>query len=344
MEERGGDVVYRYAGKPLTGIDDLKGTAPCEEAVIGCSGLSFDRYDDSIPPPEWPRVAVNESIRKLRSAEWWVLADDPILYEYADVAPADVKILAMQQATAIIGRFAKGRRYWTVESMSKIAPYDNGHQFYSRGTVLIGAIEMLRFIGFRRFFVFGCDCYRTKAAYYYDGRAPIPLSEKHFVENQRVRGHEGEKIYVTPRLKNMIDRLGAVKRSGLWDGIEVWCVDSPHSQQDAFPKMSIDVFRDLAADWRRPKIREFESLRAAAAVAGDMLNGIGEEIESSPCALPGGERGAPKEAAPAEGAPSPDLPKRRRGRPRKRPAPSTTEGPAAVDVEPAWDDEEEVDP
>lgn len=289
---------FRYAGKLLTGINDLRNTARCEEAIVCCSGTSLSRYDDSVAPPEWPRIAVNEAIRKLRAAEWWVLADDPIFHEYGDLIPPETKLLVMQQATLIAHRWAKGRRYWTVESMSKIENYDNGYQFFSRGTVLIGAIEMLRWIGHRRFFVFGCDCYRTKGEYYYDGRTPIPLSEKHFVDNQRVRGVD-EKLYVTPKLRNMIDRLDAVKASPLWQGIEVWCVDSPLSQQRAMPKMSIEVFRDLAAEWRPKKVE---------AAGESPVEGAG--VDQTP-------------ARTTYAASAPVFPRRRRPRPTPSPTSST---------------------
>lgn len=258
---------YRYGGKELTGLADLKGTLVGRTAVICCSGTTLARYDDDRPPKDWLRVAVNEAILKLQTADYWVIADDPIVFEYAEKCPKATRILAMQQATTIIRRHCKEHWIRTVESMSAVKDPANGYQFFSRGTVLIGGIEMLRWMGVRRFYVFGLDCYRTEKAYYYDGRKPIPLSEKHFTGSHRVRdGVEGERIYVTDRLKWAIDRLSAARAAGLWDDVEIRCVDSPRSQQTAIEKMTIEEFVEAV---KASKTVPAEALAEAVAAIAD---------------------------------------------------------------------------
>lgn len=264
---------YRYAGHELTGIADLKGTHAGTPAVICCSGTTLGRYDDSIPPCEWIRVGVNEGLVKLGAPTYWVLADDPIVHEYAAKCPKETKILAMQQATLIVGKHCREHWIRTVESMSEAKDFDNGHQFFSRGTVLIGAIEMLRYMGVTQFYVFGLDCYRLEKQYYYDGRKPIPLSEKHFTGSHKVRDGVLPAIYVTDRLKWAIDRLSFARKAGLWDSIDIRCVDSPRSQQTAIAKMTIEEFRAVAT----PAIRGMtESMERAAKTCETVLDRIEE--------------------------------------------------------------------
>ena len=118
---------------------------------------------------------------------------------------------------------------------------------------MIGALEMARYMGFRKFFIFGLDCYAMRDHYYYVGshperssasRRPLPLSEKRRDESTRVkRGVPNDvRIYVTPRLKNMIQKLNDVRTSKIWKGVEMWCVGSPWSQQTAIARLSLDEF------------------------------------------------------------------------------------------------------
>jgi hypothetical protein len=241
---------YRVAGTKITGINSLKDTRLGETAVICCAGTSLEEYDDSIAPRSWARFAVNAGISKLReSADYWVFSDDPIVHEYYKLAHSGLTILCMQQAVPIVDRFFSGKvkAVYTTESMSKPARYDNGFQFYSRGTVLIGAIEMARWIGFRRFFVFGLDCYRRSDKYYHDGRKPLSYSENVYVEEQRIYKGVQKPVYVTPKLKRMIEKLDEVKHAHLWDEVEVWCVNSPWSQQDTIQKMTLPEFRAICS-------------------------------------------------------------------------------------------------
>lgn len=242
--------IYRHGSTVLSGIKQFKGKHKNRTAIIGCSGTTFAEYDDSWGPNQWARVAVNESIRKMQNADWWVCSDRQILIEYGKLCPKETEILCMHEGTEIVHKRApQAAAIHTVESMRKPADYDNGFEFFSRGTVLIGAVEMLRYMGFNRFFVFGSDCYRLADQYYYDGRQPIPLSEKSF--DRRIREHHGlptdVRIFITPRLRLMIDKLNVAKT--LWDkaGIEIYCVNSPYSRQQAMPLMSREDFLKLIA-------------------------------------------------------------------------------------------------
>ena len=255
-------MIYRHAGVKLTGIENLKGSREGETALVLCSGTSLKTYDDTIAPAEWSRFAINEGLSKIpNTADFWVLSDDPIVLEYSRFVEPVTTVLAMHQATERIGKFCKtAKEIRTVESMAKIRNYDNGFEFFSRGTVMIGAIEMARYMGFKRFFVFGCDCYRKLNEYYHDGRNPVPLSEKNFDERQLVRTEEAlpreDKPYVTARLRRMIEKLDDVVASGLWDDIELFCVNSPYSQQNAMPKISMDEFREIVRSEAEPPSAE----------------------------------------------------------------------------------------
>lgn len=247
--------VFRHGDVKLSGIAALKGKYAGQTAVLCCSGTTLNRYNDDLPPRHWPRFAINEAVKKLGpAANFWVLADDPIVHEYAKHCFPSTTVLCMHQATRIIRELCKSRTIHTVESMPKPGRYDNGFQFYSRGTVMIGAVEMARYMGFTRFFVFGLDCFREKNLYYYDGRTPLSNAENDFREEQRITSGvtPGSRIYVTPRLKNMIERLDIVRDSGLWAGVEIWCVDSPDSQQRGIPKMSIGDFAKIATEEPTP--------------------------------------------------------------------------------------------
>jgi hypothetical protein len=243
--------MYRYGGMKLSGINDLKGKHAGGTAVMCCSGVTFKDYDDKKIPKDWIRFSINETIRKLGGdTRYWVISDDPILSEYHDYCPANVNVLAMRQATRIAGKVLPKNRVWTVDSMADPADYDNGYQFYSRGTVLIGAIEMARWMGINRFFCFGLDCYcgSMDSDYYYDGRRPQHASEHQRLHKEQVKDSPPDlRIWVTHRLRKMIEKLNAVRAAGLWDGIEIHCVGSPSSQQNAIEKISDKDFDKLVS-------------------------------------------------------------------------------------------------
>jgi len=257
----------RYAGTKLTGLSGLKKKLkgmPVKTAIITCSGTSFKGYDDSWAPKSWPRFAVNETIKEMQGADYWVLADSEIAHQYSKHCPEETTVLAMRQATTLVGhrkRYLQNHVVYSVDSMNNVKQrWDNGYQFFSRGTVMIGAIEMARWLGFTRFFVFGLDCFRTKAGYYYDGRKPQHASEWKTIEIERVRGqHKNGDIWVTSRLKRMIQKLDEVKGAGLWNDIEVYCVNSPDSQQTVVPKMTVEEFKAKVEVFRKEEERARES-------------------------------------------------------------------------------------
>lgn len=249
-------MAFRYAGVKLTGLKELKGAFKGETAVVGCSGTTFARYNDDLPPRAWKRFAVNEGIRKMADyADFWVMSDDPIVFEYMEFIRPQVTCLVMKQATRLAKHLRGGKAIYTVDSMRDPKDYGNGFQFFSRGTVLIGAIEMARYLGFERFFVFGCDCYRTKTSYYYDDRKPPKLSETKVIPHDRARETPPNvQLYVTPLLKKMINRLEMV--APLWKGIKLYCVDSEYSQQTVMEKITIDDFRRMITEEETDKAPE----------------------------------------------------------------------------------------
>lgn len=238
-------MTYRFGGVELSGINKFKGKHKGETAVICCSGTTFENYDNDLLPPHWTRFAVNEAIRKTsKYADFWVLSDNPIIFEYKEFCRKDLKCLVMRQATHQT-KHLPSKHIFTVDSMAEPKNFGNGYQFYSRGTVMIGAIEMARFMGFTRFFCFGLDCFRTADQYYYDRRRPAKFTENKVDQREMVRSGvpTNVQIYVTSLLRKMINRmeLGAP----LWREVEIYCVDSPLSQQTVVPKMTLDGLKAL---------------------------------------------------------------------------------------------------
>lgn len=230
--------VFRYAGRKLTGVGKLKGKHSGRPAIIACSGPTFELFNLSWITPGTIVFSVNETIRKLGdSATYWVLADPPIIDEYKEFCPASVTVLAMRQA-ASFANLKTHHEVYTVNSLREIKDYDNGYEFFSRGTVMIGAVELGRWFGIRDFYVFGLDCYRTETQYYYDNRVHPVSSEN--VANKAHRVKDG--VYVTQKLKKMIVKLEETKKSGLWDNINVWCLNSPDSQQKSVEHMDLGDF------------------------------------------------------------------------------------------------------
>lgn len=250
-------MVFRYSGTKLTGINDLKNKHMDQNSVIiGCSGTTFADFKD-IAPDDIPRIAVNEAIRKMQNASYWVLSDIEIVIRYAEFCPSQTTILAMRDATKIIKKYCTENRIYTVDSMREAKKYDNGYQFFSRGTVLIGAIEMARWMGFNKMFVFGLDCYRTKDSYYYDGRKPANASEHKCIPKEYVKNSPpSHGMWVTSRLRKMINKLHDVDSAGIWSEIDVYCVGSPYSQQETIPKLSLSEFKGMIEDCERENAPE----------------------------------------------------------------------------------------
>lgn len=244
--------IARRTGKWMpTGIDDLRGTLDGRTAVFCCAGTSLEAsYPEARPiPAAWPIFAVNGGIRLVApDAAFWVLADLPIVQEYAGYCPPHVQVLAMHEAGPECLRNMMRHEVRTVDSTSDLRDLGDGYRFYSRGTVLIGGLLMARWMGVRRAFVFGLDCYRTREAYYFDRRKPLSRGESHpDRKDSRPHPEAGPGAVITSRLAKMIDRLDAAKAAGLFDGMELWCVGSPHSAQRALPKMDVADFRRVVS-------------------------------------------------------------------------------------------------
>lgn len=247
-------MTYRYAGTKLTGIKELKNRHVGTPAVILGSGTTLRDFFDYGIPSDWPIVAINEAVAYGGRVDYWVLSDDPIVCEYVSKCPQIATILAMHQATTTIHAAAGVQEIYTVNSMAEVKDYDNGYEFFSRGTVMIGGIEMMRWMGVKKFFCFGLDCYRTRDAYYYDGRRPPSCTESRLLDKERLIATDV--IWVTSKLRRMIEKLDEAKASGLWDKIELFCVGSPDSQQQAILKIDDQEFVNH-------KIRYDESKRRA---------------------------------------------------------------------------------
>jgi len=231
-----------------TGMHALRGSLSGETGVFCCAGTSLANYDDSAVPISWSRFAVNAGIRKIAHvADFFVLADIPIVDQYASICRQGTMVLAMHEAgRPCLERMGQTNAVYTVDSTPEPVTYGDGLRFFSRGTVLIGALEMARYMGVRTAYVFGLDCYRTRSAYYYDGRTPPKAHEAKPARADLVPGLPFE-AYVTPCLRRMIEKLDLARSAGLWDDLDVWCVGSPWSQQRAIPKMTVEEFKELVA-------------------------------------------------------------------------------------------------
>ena len=297
-------MTYRFSGKKLTGIEKLKDAHKGKSAVICGSGTTLRDFQTDWVPEDWPLVAVNEAIGKLgERATYWVLSDTPIIKEYAAKCPKTTAVLAMHQATLDINGACPEQVVYTVNSMNDAKDRNNGYEFFSRGTVLIGAIEMMRWMGIRKIFCFGLDCYRTQDSYYYDGREPKIVTERAIYPiDQVARLKPGLKIWRTPRLKRMVQKLHMAVESGLWKEMEIFCVNSPISQQEVFTMMTLDEFEEDKA--RNSKRAERRRRRAKATVAaaepsegGDNGGGpetpSGQDVPSAPFQDGGEQEGLP---------------------------------------------------
>jgi len=266
------DPVDRFRGRPLTGLGDLRGTLDGEDVVIACSGPTFQAYDDTAVPAHVKRVAINETIKKFseisRPPGYWVFSDIPVVQDYHKFHDVLTTCLVMHEATVPVRKFVdRSAPVFTVNSMSKIREYDNPYQFFSRSTVLIGAVEMLRYMGVRRFFIFGADAFRTRRRYYYDaGRKPRYGTERRVESCDRVffKGAP-EPIYATPKLKKMVDQVARAAASGLWDGLKLYCVASPYSQHTALEKISLEdaigLMDETGPGRKEPEPVSFDELR-----------------------------------------------------------------------------------
>ena len=96
-------------------------------------------------------------------------------------------------------------------------------------------------------FVFGLDFYREYSKYYFHGRRP-----RHSTENRRDRAYRIKKtrLLMTPRLKKALKVLKNMVLDGFFEGIKVYCVDSPDSQSP-FTKITSAEVRSFAAS--KPK-------------------------------------------------------------------------------------------
>ncbi len=232
-------------GCEFTGIRKFKGKLSGKKAIICCSGTSLKTYVDHAHPEEWVRIAVNEGIRKISdTADFWVLSDKAIVDEYGDICEPHTTILAMHQSSKYTHKFKVPDIYTTNSMPLPAKKHDNGYEFFSRGTVMIGAVEMARYMGINEFYVFGLDCYRTETDYYYDGRTPEHTTERNPTGARKGWGYK-EGVLVSDRLQRMIHVLDAVKSSGLWDDIKIYCVNSPMSQQTAVPHMTLEELSEI---------------------------------------------------------------------------------------------------
>lgn len=308
-----GKAVYRYSGKRLTGINELKGCIKTPVVILG-SGTSLRKLDWRWIPAGWPVFAVNEAVAcKPGRNDYWVLSDKPIVREYGGKVAPVTTILAMHEATHTIEAACPKNKIYTTNSMSEVKPYRNGYEFFSRGTVLIGAIEMAKWMGAKEFYIFGLDCYRheggIQGGYYFDGRRPKVATEHLQIDRERVRlrGQGAPRIYVTRRLAKMINRLKAAKDAGLWKKIKVHCVNSPWSQNGVFPHMTAEEFQEIAKDFPS----QIEIDEEAARQDGNLPSTEGDTTDESRAVKGQAEAGADHGAGLGDGAgepgPSPDT-------------------------------------
>lgn len=232
-----------FKGNPLTGIEELEGTLEGRSAAIWASGPTFADYNDGLVPEDVVRVAINETVKSPPATpDFWVLSDTIIVEKFARYCPAETKVLAMHMASLSIDAHCGADEIFTVNSMPEPPEeYDNPFQFFSRKTVVIGAVEMLRFMGVKRFFFFGFDAFRTAKAYYFNGDNAFAMGEQRVGRQFQIMGkvHNGQQIFCTPNLsmgRNMVHRA----RKALWDpaGVELWNVNSPNSQQTAIANIT----------------------------------------------------------------------------------------------------------
>jgi hypothetical protein len=281
---------FRRSKTPLTGINDLKGKYAGKTAVFWCSGPTFATYDNARVPEDWVRFSINETIRTHgNQADFWVLSDQVIVDRFATMCPEDVWILAMHASTDTIAAKCPRNKVWTVNSMDEIKDFANGYEFFSRRTVLIGGVEMARYMGFTRFFVFGLDLFRLRRSYYYDGAEAIAMADRGAKNEHMVRTlnrHEGQRIYQSPHLRQARLTLESTAMRKLWAGLDIHVVGSPLSCQSAVPKMSWEDFDKEAASDKKARKPVRPDVKGREEGAGDIQDeGRGGETRASDTVL-----------------------------------------------------------
>jgi hypothetical protein len=229
---------FHYGDVQLSGIAHMEGRHAGETCVVLCPGPTLSDYRDKGIPPSWKRVAVDGAIERLGAkADYWVVSDVPVVEAFAQHCPETVTVLAMHEATTVVGRLLPSHEVHTVTSMPAARDYGNGFEFFSRGTVAIGAVEMGRYLGFLRFFVIGLDLF--------DPRGPAQPRSKKGKPRPWHKEHRGRFDLVQTRAqRRAAQRIDEVMDAGLWQEVEVYAVGALAAQH-ALPRLDWEELHAL---------------------------------------------------------------------------------------------------
>lgn len=229
---------YSSAAKRFTGIKELENKHAGKSAIIACAGPTFRDFRFSWIPKDFVVFSVNESIKKIGGrVDYWIFMDMPIVDEYLQFCYQRTRVIAMHKAVAFAA-MKTGHKVYTVGFKRRPCDMVSGYEFFTAGKPPVAAVEFGLYMGIEHFYFFGFDCYITEGCYYYDARKHPIEEENRCLEEY----HRGDGIYSTVKLEKLRKRLQYVKEIGWWNDVDVWCVNSPNSQQIAAPKMTIKEF------------------------------------------------------------------------------------------------------
>jgi hypothetical protein len=221
---------------PVTSYDGVAGTCAGATAVVLCPGPTLARYDDAAIPERWVRIVAGVAIQRCPKPRYWVSTSTRAVRDMVPtLSPATIAVVASGDAglfpdetTVVVRDFAD-------------VPFDE-----------LAAAALARHLGCTRILFFGYDCYRTRDKAAFLGRKILHRGDRRRKKAIPRARMGGEKAWLTPHDKRVRARMETLVHSPAFDGTEVWCVDSPFSQQDAVPPMDVPALaRLIEADRER---------------------------------------------------------------------------------------------
>jgi len=198
-------------------------------AIVCCPGTTLKNYDDSLPLDNWPRIVVNSAIRGVGKATHWVITHPSALSDGAGFISDKITNYSVEAAMEPAKRQLK-----KVKKLKAIS-------------IPSAVYEVTKELGITKIYWFGLDCYCEKGSYYFDETKIHHLTERRIQRRQRVRDIP-ERLFVTPKLENLINRFNRVAHAGEIGTIEQYCVGSEYSQQKIIQNIDLETFQEMVAN------------------------------------------------------------------------------------------------
>jgi hypothetical protein len=222
---------FNYFSIPVTGLGRLKDLHRGKPAIILCSGVTIEDYDDAVFDKRIPRFAVNGAIQANPGADFWVFSDEAAVHKFIKFPSAGTKLISFGASIKVLDGLDVAQDVFTALARTEQKDYPNPAEFFVR-TSLVACLESARYMGIRDYFFFGADFFRTKKKYYFNGSAaPSSISERKCYPARRIKNamlSGGRLIYRTPMLSTIAGYLDSYAK---WrTDSSFYCVGSPYSQ------------------------------------------------------------------------------------------------------------------